>query len=67
MLKHILSLFLKVTRVVVHTLILYKMEVINVLKIMLLLTRDIKVKNNVTMVRGEWGGDSEERGLQELL
>ena len=67
MLKHILSLFLKVTRVVVHTLILFKMEVINVLKIMLLLTRDIKVKNNLTMVRGEWGGDSEERGLQELL
>ena len=67
MLKHILSLLLKVTRVVVHTLILYKMEVINVLKIMLLLTRDIKVKNNLTMVRGEWGGDSEERGLQELL
>ena len=22
---------------------------------------------NLTMVRGEWGGDSEERGLQELL
>ena len=62
MLKHILSLFLKVTRVVVHTLILYKMEVINVLKIMLLLTRDIKVKNNLTMDRGEWGGDSEDRG-----
>ena len=29
--------------------------------------RDIEVKNNLTMVRGEWGGDSEERGLQELL
>ena len=24
-------------------------------------------KNNLTIVRGEWGGDSEERGLQELL
>ena len=31
------------------------------------LTRDIEVKNNLTMGRGEWGGDSEERGLQELL
>ena len=28
---------------------------------------DIEVKNNLTIVRGEWGGDSEERGLQELL
>ena len=26
-----------------------------------------QVKNNLTIVRGEWGGDSEERGLQELL
>ena len=25
------------------------------------------VKNNLTIARGEWGGDSEERGLQELL
>ena len=31
------------------------------------ITRDIEVKNNLTMVRGELGGDSEERGLQELL
>ena len=31
------------------------------------ITRDIEVKNNLTMGRGEWGGDSEERGLQELL
>ena len=31
------------------------------------ITRDIEVKNNLTMDRGEWGGDSEERGLQELL
>ena len=31
------------------------------------ITRDIEVKNNRTMGRGEWGGDSEERGLQELL
>ena len=29
--------------------------------------RDIEVKNNLTIARGEWGGDSEERGLQELL
>ena len=31
------------------------------------ITRDIEVKNNLTMVRGEWGGDSGKRGLQELL
>ena len=29
--------------------------------------RDIEVKNNLTIARGEWGGDSEERGLQKLL
>ena len=31
------------------------------------ITRDIEVKNNLTIARGEWGGDNEERGLQELL
>ena len=31
------------------------------------ITRDIEVKNNLTMVRGKWGWDSEERGLQQLL
>ena len=31
------------------------------------ITRDIEVKNNVTMVRGKLGRDNEERGLQELL
>ena len=31
------------------------------------ITRNIEVKNNLTIARGEWGGDSEERGLQELL
>ena len=31
------------------------------------ITRDIEVKNNLTMVLGEWGGDTEEWGLQELL
>ena len=31
------------------------------------MTRDIEVKNKLTIARGEWGGDSEERGLQELL
>ena len=30
-------------------------------------TRDIEVKNNLTTARGEWGGDSGERGFQELL
>ena len=27
------------------------------------ITRDIEIKNNVTIARGEWGGDSGERGL----
>ena len=31
------------------------------------ITRDIEVKNNLAIARGEWGGDSRERGLQELL
>ena len=31
------------------------------------ITRDIEIKNNLTIARGEWGGDSGERGLQELL
>ena len=31
------------------------------------ITRDIEVKNNLTIARGEWGGDSGKRGLQELL
>ena len=31
------------------------------------ITRDIEVKNNLTIARGEWGGDTGERGLQELL
>ena len=31
------------------------------------ITRVIEVKNNLTIARGEWGGDSEERGLQELV
>ena len=31
------------------------------------ITRDIEVKNNLTITRGEWGRDSGERGLQELL
>ena len=31
------------------------------------ITRDIEIKNNLTIARGEWGGDSAERGFQELL
>ena len=31
------------------------------------ITRDIEVKNNLTIARVELGGDSGERGLQELL
>ena len=30
------------------------------------MTRDIEVTNNLKIARGEWGGDSGERGLQEL-
>ena len=29
--------------------------------------RQSEVKNNLTIARGEWGGDSGKRGLQELL
>lgn len=43
MFKHILSLFLKVSGAVMHTLILYEMGVINVLKIMLLLNDRTKI------------------------
>ena len=31
------------------------------------ITRVIEVKNNLTIARGEWGGDIGERGFQELL
>ena len=31
------------------------------------ITRDIEIKNSVTIATGEWGGDSGERGLWELL
>ena len=31
------------------------------------ITRGIEVKNNLTIARREWGGDSGERGFQELL
>ena len=31
------------------------------------ITRDIEVKNNLAIIRGEWGGNSVERVLQELL
>ena len=31
------------------------------------ITRDIEVKNNLTIARGEFGGDSGERGFPELL
>ena len=31
------------------------------------ITRNTEVKNNLTIARGEWGGDSGERGFQELL
>ena len=29
--------------------------------------RDIEIKNNLTIARGVWGGDSGEKGFQELL
>ena len=31
------------------------------------ITRDIEVKSNLTIARGEWGRDSREKGFQELL
>ena len=31
------------------------------------IARDTEVNNNLTIARGEWGGDSGERGFQELL
>ena len=31
------------------------------------ITRDSEIKNNVTIARGEWEGDSGEKGFQELL
>ena len=31
------------------------------------ITRCIEIKNNLTITRVEWGGDSEESGLQEVL
>ena len=31
------------------------------------ITRDIEVKDNLTIARGEWGRDSGKRELQELL
>ena len=31
------------------------------------ITRDVEIKNIVTIATGAWGGDSGERGLQELL
>ena len=31
------------------------------------ITRDIEVKNNLTITRGEGGGDGGEKGFQELL
>ena len=32
-----------------------------------IITRDVEVKSNLTIARGEWGGNSGERGFQELL
>ena len=31
------------------------------------ITRDPEIKNHLTIARGEWGGDSGEKGFQELL
>ena len=31
------------------------------------ITRDIEIKNMVTIATGEWGGDSGGKGFQELL
>ena len=32
-----------------------------------IITRDIEIKNNLTIARGKGGGDSGEKGFQELL
>ena len=45
----------------------FNWKIINRKKSKQIIIGDIEVKNNLTMGRGEWGGDSEERGLQELL
>ena len=29
------------------------------------ITRDIEIKNHLTIARGEWGGDSKEKGFQK--
>ena len=31
------------------------------------ITRDIEIKNNLIIARGEWGGKNGEKGFQELL
>ena len=45
----------------------FKWNIINIEKSKQNITRDIEVKNNLTITRGEWEENSGERGLQELL
>ena len=45
----------------------YKWNLINKTNKQANITRDIEIKNNLTIARGEWGGDSGEKGFQELL
>ena len=45
----------------------YNWNIINRKKSKQNITRDIEVKNNLTVARGEEGRDSGEKGFQELL
>ena len=42
-------------------------SVVQLKKVKFKITRDIEVKNNLTVTRGEVGGDNEGKGFQELL
>ena len=45
----------------------FNWNLINIRKNKQNITRDIEVKNNLTIARGEWVEDSEEKCFQELL
>ena len=45
----------------------FNWNIINKMKKANNIIRDIEIKNNLTIARGECGGDSGKRGLQELL
>ena len=45
----------------------FNWNIINRRKKQTIRTRDIEVKKNLTITRGEWGGESRKRRLEELL